>query len=102
MSILDKLQKQPEYIRKIILWGIIIIAGLGLGIWWMYNSYQKMQGFQREEFIEGVNLPSLEEELEKLPKIEMPEIDEEKLEELKKEIEKTKDATGESQGEKEQ
>lgn len=68
-----------------ILWIVIIILGLGLAIWWIHSSYQKLKEFEKEKFIEEIGLPSLEKELENLPEIKMPEIDEETLKELEKE-----------------
>ncbi len=68
-----------------ILWIVIIILGLGLAIWWIDSSYQKLKEFEKEKFIEEIGLPSLEKELENLPEIKMPEIDEETLKELEKE-----------------
>jgi len=85
MSFIKKLQRQPEYIKKIILWSIVIIVGLGLSIWWIYGSYWRIKKFPKEEFIEKMKLPDFGEEL---PKIEMPEFPEEELKKLKEEIEK--------------
>ena len=85
MNFINKLRNQPEYIRKIILWSIVVIIALGLSIWWIHGSYWRIKKFPKEEFYEKVNLPNFEEEL---PKIEMPEINEEELEKLKEEIEK--------------
>jgi len=69
-----------------ILWIVIIILGLGLAIWWIDSSYQKLKEFEKEKFIEKINLPSFEKELENLPEIKMPEIDEEELKKLEEEI----------------
>lgn len=69
MDILNKLRKQPENIRKLILWITIIILGLVLAVWWIYSSYQGIKKLQAEKIIEELNLPDLEE----LPKIEVPE-----------------------------
>jgi len=80
MDFIKKLREQPESTRKIILWLIIIIMGLGSAVWWINSSYQKIKRFQKEEFIEKLDLTPLEEELKKFPKIEVPEIDEEEPE----------------------
>lgn len=82
MSFLRKLQSQPEQTRKIILWSIVVILGLGLAIWWVGSSYQKLKEFKKEEFIEKINLPDFK---ERIPGIEIPEISEEGLKKLKKE-----------------
>ena len=64
MDFITKLQNKPEHIRKRILWALIIIIGLILIIFWIAFSYQKIQEFQKQEFIEGVNLPALREQIQ--------------------------------------
>ncbi len=64
MDFIIKLQNKPEHIRKRILWATVIIIGLILIIFWITVSYQKIQGFQKQEFIEGVNLPALREQIQ--------------------------------------
>ena len=54
MDFLKKIQNQPEHIRKIILWAIVIIVALILGSWWIYSSYWKIKKFPKEEFINPV------------------------------------------------
>ena len=89
MNILDKLQKQPESIKKMILWLILIIVGTGLAIYWVYSFRQKIKEFPKGAFIEELNLPLLEEKVKELPEIEILE----ELEKLKNEIEKGEGAT---------
>lgn len=57
---LKKLQKQPEHIRKLILWTIVVIIALILGVWWFCGSYQKIKKFETEKFMEELNLPENE------------------------------------------
>ena len=66
MNFLDKLRKQPEYIRKFMLWSIVIILGLILTAIWINGSYKKIQKLKSENIIQELNLP----------KIEMPAINE--------------------------
>ena len=90
MNFLNRLRRQPEHIRKLILWATIIIIGLGLLVWWIHSSYWKIKNFPKEEFIKEVNLPNFEED-----KMEMPEVSEEELKELEKirdEIKKAEEA----------
>lgn len=75
MNILQKFQNQPEKVRKAILWLVVIIAGLILFIFWLKNAQEKIKNFQKE----GLGLPSLKEQIEGMPKIEMPETSEEEL-----------------------
>jgi len=70
LNFIQKLREQPVHIRKMILWSAVIIIGLGLSIWWIHSSYWRIKKFPKEEFYEKVSLPNFEEEL---PKIEMPE-----------------------------
>ena len=87
MNFLLKLQNLSAGTRKIILWSVVIVIGLGLLTFWFKNLQQRLKAFQPEEFIEGLNIPAFEKEIEKLPEFKMPEmgeIDQElkKLEEI--------------------
>ena len=69
MNILQKIQNLPEPQRKMILWSLIVIIGLGLSAW-VFNNFQKrMEKFQRESLKEELNIPLLEEELKNLPQL---------------------------------
>jgi len=68
MSFLKKIQQQPEYVRKLILWITIIIVGLILMIFWVLFFLRKIKEFPKEEFVEKLNLPSLEAEIDKINK----------------------------------
>lgn len=72
MGLVTKIQNLPESKRKIILWVAIIIIGLGLFTFFIKNAQKKMKGFQVEKLREELRLPSLEEELKKLPEIKIP------------------------------
>jgi len=74
MGILQKIQNQPEHIRKIVFWMIIIILGVGLLFWWGKRAERRLREFRKEEFIEELNLPQLKEKLEKMPEMKIPEI----------------------------
>jgi len=93
MEFLRKIQSLPESTRKIILWGIVIIIGLGLLALWIKNFQQKIKSFQTEELKEELKLPSLQEELKGIPKIEIPKLEipensEEELKQLEEELKK--------------
>lgn len=60
MNFLDRLRKQPEHIRKLILWIIVIILGLILAVLWINSSYKKIQELKSQNVIEELNLPNLE------------------------------------------
>ena len=82
MNILEKIQNSPERIRKTIFWTVIIIVGIFLLIWWSRNTALKIESLKVEKLKEELRIPSLEEELKKMPKIETPEIKEEELKKL--------------------
>ena len=86
MNIVDKIRNLPESKRKVILWVIIIILAAGLLTWWVKNLQQRLKSFKTEELKEQLKLPSFEEKLKGLPKVEIPklEIPEISKEELKK------------------
>jgi len=74
---LQKLQNQPVYIRKIVLWSVVVVVSLGLLIWLVKSFQQRIKSFEGKGFQEGFKIPSFDEELKKLPKLEIPKIDEE-------------------------
>ena len=69
MNILQKIQNLPELQRKIILWSLVVIIGLGLLTWVFKNFQKRMEKFQRESLKEELNIPLLEEELKNLPQL---------------------------------
>lgn len=72
MNFLDKLLKQPEHIRKLILWITIIILGLILAVIWINSSYKKIQELKSQNFIQELDFP----EIEMPTNIEIPTINE--------------------------
>lgn len=90
MDILKRLQVQPEHIRRIILWGTVIVLGLILGVWWIKRFSQRLENFSQKEFIEQLKIPDFKEELKKNNQISIPKHwwgGEETLQELKKILE---------------
>jgi len=61
-----------ESTRKIILWLVMIIIGLGLFTFYIKSIQKRLKSFESERFKEELQLPSFEKELESLPKIEIP------------------------------
>ena len=96
MKLLEKLQKQPEKTRKIILWGAIIIIGIALFILWVTSIKRSISNFQKEKFIEGLNLSGIEGEMNNLPEIEIPipNISDEQLKQIEEEIKKAETSEG--------
>jgi len=69
VNILQKIQNLPESQRKIILWSLVIIIGLGLSTWVFKNLQKRTEEFQGESLKEELNIPLLEEELQNLPEL---------------------------------
>jgi len=79
---LKKMQNLPEEKRKIILWSITIIIGLGLFFAWFYSLKTKLKTFPKEKFFQQIGLPEFKEELKEMPEIKIPEMSEEELRQL--------------------
>ena len=91
MNILHKIRSQPLYIRKIILWVVVMIVGLGLATLYIKNFQQKLKSFKMDKFKEELKLPEFKEELS-IPKIEIPTSEiEERIEGLEEIIKKAEE-----------
>ena len=89
---LKKLQSQPESTKKIILWSVMVLVGLLLLIFWLNSTKSRIKNFQKEDFVRDLGIPDLREDINKMPKIEfpeitMPELNEEELKALDEELE---------------
>ncbi len=73
---LQKLRNQPEYIRKIILWLVVVIISLGLLIWWVKTSQQRIKSFEAEGLQKEFKIPSFNKKLKESPKLETSKINE--------------------------
>ena len=82
MNFFEKIQNLSEGKRKIILWSVVIIIGLPLFILWVKNVQEKLKSFPKGES----KIPSLRQELQGLPRIELPEINEEELKKIEEMI----------------
>jgi len=82
MKFIEKIQNLPEEKRKIIFWLMVATIGISLIIWWAKNLEMRIKSFKSEELKEELKLPFLEEKLEGMPEIKMPEINKEELKEL--------------------
>ena len=71
MNFLKKIQQQPEHIRKLILWVVMVIIGLGLIILWVWISSREIKRFSKERFIQNLNFPSLKSETKNIFKTEV-------------------------------
>jgi hypothetical protein len=71
---ITKIQNLSESTRKVILWSVMVLMGLGLFTLYIKNVQKRLEGLEIEKFKEELQLPSFEKELERLPKIETPKI----------------------------
>ena len=85
---IKKLQKLPERTRKVILWSVVILIGLILAILWILNINRVIKNIKKEDLKKELNLEELEENLQEIPKIELPEGAKEQFEKIGEDIEK--------------
>ena len=70
MNILHKIQGQPEYIKKIIVWAILIVIGVVFAVLWLGNSAKKIAGFPKGQL--APISENVQKEFGKLKEIKMP------------------------------
>ncbi len=97
MDFLNKLRKQPEDIKKIILVVIIIVSVVILLVLWLMFCAYKINKFDKRGFIEEIGLPSLEEKAKNFPDVEMPESIKQDLEEIEQDIKEAEEKSEEEQ-----
>ncbi len=87
MSFLEKIQNLSSGKKKIILWATVVVFGAGLCLFWTLNVKKAIADFQTEEIRRGMERgkESIKNDLRVVPKIEIPEEGEKKLQELLKE-----------------
>lgn len=72
MKFLHKLQNLPESQRRIILWGIVIVIGVGLGAWWVKGVGERLRELKNIDIKKEFPLPHLEEYIPELPQLGLP------------------------------
>ena len=95
MALLEKIQKQPESTRKIILWIAVIIIGLALFLFWLYITKVQIKNFQKGKFFENIGMPDFNQSMQNIPAVELPatgtpELSEQELKELEKTLQEAK------------
>ena len=66
------MQRKPDWVKKIIIWGACIVLSVILGIFWFLNTQQKISNFPKDKltpFSEDIG-----NEVYQMGKIEIPEI----------------------------
>lgn len=72
MNFLQKLQKKPEGVKKLIVWGVCGLLVILFGAWWFLGSMKKIQDFPKNQFTpltEGV-----QKETDKLKDVQVPDL----------------------------
>jgi len=85
----------PQSTRKIIFWIVIILISLGLLINFVLATKERLGQTKGEEIKEELGIPILQEQWEEMPKIEIPEIDEDTLKELEELLKQAEEEQGE-------
>lgn len=81
-DLLKKIQQRPEAERKIVFWVLITLFGIIFFRYWLSMVKRQTDNLNRDKIKEDLNLPQFKEQLENLPKPELPKIDEEELKSL--------------------
>ncbi len=63
MNFLEKIQSLPEKKKKAILWVLVIFFGAIFLFLWIEMTKKNLSEFKREEIMEGINFPQLEEDV---------------------------------------
>ena len=89
MDIIKKIQNQPEGIRKIILWSIVVFLGFIFLFLWIQSLRLRLEATKERNIFEALKLPKFEEKIKNLPGTELPEspsLNEEELKRLEEEL----------------
>lgn len=69
MKQLEKLRSLPEGQKKMLVWGVTIVVGLGLMFWWIPNIKNAIQEAKEADLREEFSIPELEEQLNNIPNL---------------------------------
>ena len=81
-QILKRIQERPEAERKAIFWVLAVILGILFLGGWLAITKERLAGVNKEKVRQDLKLPELEEEFNKLPKLEMPKFDQEQMKQI--------------------
>ena len=80
---LEKIRQKSKEERKAIFWIFVIFFGIALFGFWLLTVKQQVDSFNKDKVRQDFNLPQLEEQFKNLPKLELPEINQEDLKQIK-------------------
>ena len=77
-----KLQQKSKAERKMIFWVLVIFFGIAFFGFWLLTVKRQVDSLNKDKIKQDFNLPQLEEQLKNLPKLKLPEIDQQELKQL--------------------
>ena len=77
-----KLQQKSKAERKTIFWILVIFLGIAFFGFWLLTVKRQVDSFNKDKIRQNFNLPQLEEQFKSLPKLELPEINQEDLKQI--------------------
>ena len=72
---IKKLRGLPERNKKIILWGVTVLTGILLLVWWIPKVGNDIRDLREIDYREELAIPELEKELQGIPDIVFPAVD---------------------------
>jgi len=79
---LEKIRQKSKEERKAIFWILVIFFGIAFFGFWLLTVKQQVDSFNKDKVRQDFNLPQLEEQFKNLPKLELPEINQEDLKQI--------------------
>ena len=80
---LEKIRQKSKEERKAIFWILAIFFGIAFFGFWLLTVKQQVDSFNKDKVRQDFNLPQLEEQFKNLPKLKLPEINQEDLKQIK-------------------
>jgi len=81
-GLFEKIQQKPKSERKMTLWILVIFFGIIFFGLWILTIKKRIDNLNNDKVKEDFNFIQLEEQLKNLPKMELPKIDSEQLEQI--------------------
>ena len=79
---LEKIRQKSKEERKAIFWILVIFFGIAFFGFWLLTVKQQVDSFNKDKVRQDFNLPQLEEQFKNLPKLKLPEINQEDLKQI--------------------
>ena len=79
---LEKIRQKSKEERKAIFWILVIFFGIAFFGFWLLTVKQQVGSLNKDKIRQDFNLPQLEEQFRNLPKLKLPEINQEELKQI--------------------